>query len=58
VKWHVAMGPGKRAALDENDKLDAILDETEYLKASLLRQTEFECGMKLLSMGVILTLLS
>jgi hypothetical protein len=52
------MGPGKRAALDENDKLDAILDETEYLKASLLRQTEFECGMKLLSMGVILTLLS
>jgi hypothetical protein len=29
-----AMGPGKRAALDKNNKLDAILDEIEYLKAS------------------------
>jgi transposase, IS5 family len=28
------MGPGKRAALDKNNKLDAILDEIEYLKAS------------------------
>lgn len=40
VRWHIAMGPGKRAALDKNDKLDAILDEVEYLKASVRAKVE------------------
>lgn len=40
VRWHVAMGPGKRAALDKNNKLDAVLDEIEYLKASIRAKVE------------------
>jgi IS5 family transposase len=40
VNWHVAMRPGKRAALDKNDKLDAIFDKIEYLKASIRAKVE------------------
>jgi IS5 family transposase len=40
VKWHIAMRPGKRAALDRSDALDAILDEIEYLKASVRAKVE------------------
>jgi IS5 family transposase len=40
VKWHIAMRPGKRAALDRSDTLDAILDEIEYLKASIRAKVE------------------
>jgi IS5 family transposase len=32
--------PGKRAALDRSDTLDAILDEIEYLKASIRAKVE------------------
>jgi transposase, IS5 family len=34
------MGPGKRAALDKDNELDATLDEIEYLKASIRAKVE------------------
>ena len=40
VKWHIAMGPSKRAALNKSEALDAILDEIEYLKASIRAKVE------------------
>lgn len=40
VKWHVAMRPSKRAALDKSDALEAILDEIEGLKASIRAKVE------------------
>jgi len=38
------MRPGKRAALDKNDALDAILDEIEYLKTSIRRRSSIRFG--------------
>lgn len=35
VKWHVAMRPGKRRALDPRRKLHELLDKAERLKASV-----------------------
>jgi len=40
VAWHVAMGPGKRKALDKEQPLDALLDKLETLKASLRAKVE------------------
>jgi hypothetical protein len=41
VTWHVAMRPGKRKALDkENNEADALLDQAEKLKASILAKVE------------------
>jgi IS5 family transposase len=40
VQWMVAMCPGKRAALDKNDALDRIVNEIEYLKASVRAKVE------------------
>jgi IS5 family transposase len=40
VKWHVAMRPGKCAALDKSDPLDGILDKSEYLNASIRAKAE------------------
>jgi IS5 family transposase len=36
----VAMCPGKRAALDKNDTLGRIVNEIEYLKASVRAKVE------------------
>jgi transposase, IS5 family len=40
VRWHVAMGPGKRRKLDLNDRLDAIYDQFERLKAGVRAKVE------------------
>jgi IS5 family transposase len=40
VVWHVAMRPGKRAALDKTRKVDRIINEIERLKASVRAKVE------------------
>jgi IS5 family transposase len=40
VTWHVAMRPGKRAALDKTRKADRLLDEVERIKASVRAKVE------------------
>jgi IS5 family transposase len=35
VRWHVAMKPGRRRQLDLRDRLDAIYDQIERLKAGI-----------------------
>jgi IS5 family transposase len=40
VRWHIAMRPGKRKALDPTKPLDAITDEIERLKASVRAKVE------------------
>ena len=40
VRWHVAMRPGKRKALDKNNAADALLDAAEKLKAGVRAKVE------------------
>lgn len=40
VAWHVAMRPGKRAALDKTRNVDRIVNEIERLKASVRAKVE------------------
>ena len=40
VNWHVAMRPGKRAALDNKQPLGAMIDEVERIKASIHAKVE------------------
>jgi transposase, IS5 family len=40
VRWHVAMRPGKRRELDLNNRLDAIYNQIERLKAGLRAKVE------------------
>ncbi len=40
VAWHVAMRPGKRAALDKSKPIDALIDEVERIKASIRAKVE------------------
>ena len=40
VRWHVAMRPGRRRQLNLNDRLDAILDQIERLKAGIRAKVE------------------
>ena len=40
VKWHIAMRPGKRKALDKGHTADAMLDEAEKLKAGVRAKVE------------------
>lgn len=40
VRWHVAMRPGRRRQLDLNDRLEAILDQIERLKAGIRAKVE------------------
>ncbi|MEK7860684.1 MAG: IS5 family transposase, partial [Chloroflexota bacterium] len=40
VRWHIAMRPGKRAALKEDDPLDVLIDELERVKASIRAKVE------------------
>ena len=40
ARWHIAMRPGKRKALDKGDAADAMLDEAEKLKAGVRAKVE------------------
>ena len=40
VTWHVAMRPGKRKALNKDNKADAMLDKAEKLKAGVRAKVE------------------
>jgi IS5 family transposase len=40
VSWHVAMRPGKRAALDKTQQLDALIERVEKIKASIRAKVE------------------
>jgi len=40
VRWHVAMRPGKRKALDKSNEADAMLDKAEKLKAGIRAKVE------------------
>ena len=40
VDWHVAMRPGKRAALDKSKPVGAMIDEVERIKASIRAKVE------------------
>jgi IS5 family transposase len=40
VRWHVAMRPGKRRALDKSSTTGRLLDEIERVKASLRAKVE------------------
>ena len=40
MRWHVAMGPGKRRKLDLSDRLDAIYGQIERLKAGVRAKVE------------------
>jgi IS5 family transposase len=40
ARWHVAMRPGKRRALDRQTPLGKLLDELEHLKASVRAKVE------------------
>jgi transposase, IS5 family len=40
VKWHVAMRPGKRRALDKTRESNRLIDQVEQLKASIRAKVE------------------
>jgi IS5 family transposase len=40
VNWHIAMRPGKRAALDKTQAVDALIDKVEKIKASIRAKVE------------------
>ncbi len=40
VKWHVAMRPGKRKALDKGKRISALVDQVERIKASIRAKVE------------------
>jgi transposase, IS5 family len=40
ARWHVAMRPGKRRALDTASAMGALLDRIEHLKASVRAKVE------------------
>ncbi len=40
VKWHVAMRPGKRRALDKSTAADALIDQAEKIKAGIRAKVE------------------
>ena len=40
VTWHIAMGPGKRKALNKDDSADALIDKAEKLKAGVRAKVE------------------
>jgi IS5 family transposase len=53
VEWMVAMCPGKRVALDKNDELDRIVNEIEYLKASVCAKVEHPFRVIKLQFGFV-----
>ena len=40
VRWHIAMLPGKRKALDKSNEADAMIDQAEKLKAGVRAKVE------------------
>jgi len=40
VNWHIAMRPGKRAALDKSKRVDALKEQVEKIKASIRAKVE------------------
>ena len=40
VNWHIAMRPGKRAALDKTQKLNGLIDQVEKIKAGIRAKVE------------------
>ena len=40
VAWHIAMGPGKRRALDKDNPADVLIDQAEKLKAGIRAKVE------------------
>ena len=40
VRWHVAMRPGKRRALDRSCKSEQLIEQVEKLKASVRAKVE------------------
>jgi IS5 family transposase len=40
VRWNIAMGPGKRRALDKSKAVDRLIDQLEKLKASIRSKVE------------------
>lgn len=40
VRWHIAMRPGKRAALDKSNPVDILIDELERVKARIRAKVE------------------
>ncbi len=40
VNWHIAMRPGKRRALDGNDRIDQLTEQVERIKASIRAKVE------------------
>jgi len=40
LTWHIAMGPGKRKALNKDNAADALIDRAEKLKASIRAKVE------------------
>ena len=40
VTWHIAMGPGKRKALDKDNAMDALVNQREKLKARVRAKVE------------------
>ena len=40
ARWHVAMRPGKRRALDKSKPIGALFDEVERIKASIRAKVE------------------
>jgi IS5 family transposase len=40
IKWHIAMRPGKRKALNKDNEADALIDKAEKLKAGIRAKVE------------------
>jgi IS5 family transposase len=40
VDWRIALGPGRRRALDKGNQIDALIDQVEKLKASVRAKVE------------------
>jgi len=40
VRWHIAMRPGKRKALDKSNEADVMIDQAEKLKAAIRAKVE------------------
>lgn len=40
VRWHVAMGPGKRKGLDKGDPIDVLIDQKERVQAGIRAKVE------------------
>jgi IS5 family transposase len=40
ITWHIAMGPGKRRALNKDNEADVLIDQAEKLKAGIRAKVE------------------